>query len=1302
MAISTITTLHHLYAYPAEFPVQVLTLALEAAGLQEEVIHTESCFNIGATEALTTEEVLAFTKLPVRLFREIARTPDTSWLSSFPWVFEFGPRLNFDTPYSSQAVRICQRCGLGKIHRVELSHRFALNRALDPETAERFAAALYDPMLEMPYREPLKSFDHGLVRQATKVYAVRERGVEALREFERDWGIKWDEYDEALAFELSLERDENPTDAFLMIVAQLISEHSRHGYYKGKRTRNGRLLLQTLMQIIKDPLILHRSNSTVAFDCDSSAIRGGLTEMLIPEKPGEPSSWVIVTRDLDDTLTAETHNHPCRISPPAGADTGVGGRQADNYVTRRGADLGVAGAGYCTGNLCIPGHLQPWEKDGWSSRPGYPTPLQIMLGASHGTRRYGNASGEALTYGFVRTLFVVTPDGQAWGWEKPILFTVGAGVMNHEDVAPVEPQAGMLVGYVGGPRFRLGIGGGTASSSAIGYDVDMAILLRSVQRGDALMRRCFGNFFRTCFWLGRRNPVQKSSDLGAGGLSNGPPEIVYPAGAVFDLDQVPWGDDTLSDVERVGNESQESAVMLAWPTDWPLIQAICQREHLPCAVIGTVTGDGRLVMKSRGQVIVNAPLEPMLGTERQKTFVLTPKKERRQPLSMPPEETIRESLDLVFGLLSVCSKRWTTIEGDRSVGGLVAQQQDVGPYQAPIADCSIKAASHFSLRGTAHSIGEQPLSSLISPGASVRLAAAEAILNLGGVKIIGLGDVKCSLNAMLATKLPGEGIWLEEAMQALRQFLAEFQGCEPDGGKDSSAMFDLRVNPDGQLQEVRAPREIVISTNAPVPDITVKVTPDLKEAGRELLWLECNPHQHRLGGSALAQGHGQIGDECPDVKAADLKHLFEAAQELVDLGLISAYHDTAGDGSLVTALEMAFAANLGLDLDFRSQHEARATLFAQEPGAIVECVRIDAVQEVLHRHGVTAQTIGHSLSTPEIKVSVNGSIVLDEQMVDLRAKWEELSSIIDKMKANSACVDAESRARRKMLTSPPYKLTFTPKPTPTAILTAKSKIRIAMLREEGTRGEPEMAAAFYDGGFDPVDVATDDLERGKITLHGFRGRVLPGGWSFRDVFGAGQGWAAVMKGPALADQYLEFCSRPDTFTFGVCNGAQVDASLGLTLGHLFPEEKLPWFTENVSGRFECRFVTLGFRKSPAIMLRGMEGSIFGALVAHKEGRLTFPDPEVLQFVLTNDLAPIFYVGPDGEPTEEYPFNPNGSPGGITALCSPDGRKFFMMPHAVDRGFRMWQGAYVSSEWTWLEVSPYLQMVQNARTWCEQW
>jgi phosphoribosylformylglycinamidine synthase len=1269
-------------------------------------IDTEYCFNILTTDELNPREDRTLTWLLGETFE-----PELCGRSSFldggaGMLVEVGPRMNFTTAWSTNAVSVCRACGLDKIARIERSRRYLLRTdvGLTTRHVKAFLGAIHDRMTECLYPVPLESFDTGAQPEPVRWVPVITEGRAALERINRRLGLAFDDWD--LDYYTSLFRDRigrDPSTVECFDIAQSNSEHSRHWFFKGQLVVDGNEIPDHLIALIRQPLEANPNNSVIAFEDNSSSIRGAMVRTVVPERCDGPAPFV--ARDLCSNIifTAETHNFPSGVAPFPGAETGTGGRIRDIHATGRGAHYVAGTAAYCVGNLQIPGYRLPWEDANFSYPDNLASPLAIEIEASNGASDYGNKFGEPVIQGFTRSFGLRLADGRRREWVKPIMFSGGIGQMDAEHSKKQPPETGMWVVKIGGPAYRIGMGGGAASSMVQGENV-AELDFNAVQRGDAEMEQKVHRVIRACCELGSDNPIVSIHDQGAGGNCNVLKEIVEPAGAKIEIREIPVGDDTLSVLEIWGAEYQENDALLLRPEHEQMFREIAAREKVPVAFAGRVTGDGRIVVRDSedDSTPVNLALEDVLGDMPQKRFELQRFQPTLEPLTMPDGLTIRCALERVLRLLSVGSKRFLTTKVDRSVTGLVARQQCAGPLQLTVADVAVIAQSHFGVTGAATAIGEQPVKGLVNPAAMARMAVGEALTNLVWAQASALEDVRCSANWMWAAKLPGEGAALYDAAVAMRDLMIEL-GIAVDGGKDSISMAALA--PDGET--VKAPGELTISAYVTCPDITRTVTPDLELPGRgRLVYVDLGCGHHRLGGSALAQVWGQVGDDSPDVDDPGLlKRAFGAVQNLIARNLISAGHDRSDGGLITTLLEMAFAGNCGIDVDLdveASGIDPIAVLFSEELGLIIESSEdnVASVLAAFEQARVPCAVVGSTLATPEIRLRVNGEFVLEDDLRDLRDLWEATSFQLERLQSNVECAIQEESGLRDR-TGPTYEISFVPKLTQPAILRHSDKVPVAILREEGSNGDREMAAAFFAAGFEPWDVTMSDLLAGRTDLRRFRGLVAVGGFSYADVLDSAKGWAGTIRFNAgLCRQFEEIADRLDTFSLGICNGCQLMALLGWLPWRGLDDVRQPRFVQNASGRFESRFAAVRILSSPSIMLRDMAGSTLGIWVAHGEGRAFFPDTSVLASVIERNLAPVRFVDDDNQITDAYPFNPNGSPQGIAGLCSSDGRHLVMMPHP-ERTFLKWQWPWMPPDWRRdLEASPWLRMFQNARQWCE--
>lgn len=1248
-------------------------------------------------------------------------------------IIEIGPRFNFSTADSSNSVQICESVGLHDVIRLEVSTRYLITfgrpKNVSEKLHEALAAPLHDRMTQCVYTKenlPRVSFNEGLPKDLEPWFVVPllKEGRPAMEKVNKKLGLAFDSWDMDFYMDMfvnKLKRD--PTSVELFDLAQSNSEHSRHWFFKGKLVLDGKEINESLIDMVASTQKTSNDNNVIKFGDNSSAIKGFKHSKLRPTNVRDPSQVVKEETESDIIFTAETHNMPTAVAPFSGATTGTGGRIRDVQGVGRGGHTVAGTAGYSVGNLHIPGYELPWEEKGWEYPNNFASPLQIIIDASNGASDYGNKFGEPLISGFVQSYGLKNGDNVREEFVKPIMFSGGIGYMPHNMIKKNKPEKGMMLVKVGGPVYRIGVGGGAASSVAVqGGDArDHALDFGAVQRGDAEMGNRLNRVVRGCLEADI-NPVESIHDQGAGGNGNVLKELVEPEGAVVYTKEFQLGDPTITTLELWGAEYQENDALLCSKENRPVLEDICRRERCPVSFVGEVTGDGymslvedaytnkylnrneRLKPETQSKMPYDLHLEAVLGNMPRKTFDLVTEKRTKLPLSLPQNVTVHDALNRVLRLVNVASKRYLTNKVDRCVTGLIAQQQCVGPLHTPLADCAIIALSYYDLVGSATSIGTQNIKGLLDPAAGARMSLGEALTNLVFAGISELEDVKCSGNWMWAGKTGAEGGALVLACRAVCDAMARV-GVAVDGGKDSLSMCAQVAG-----EKVKSPGTLVVSTYAPCPDITVKIEPALLQEGSALVYVPVSPGKYRLGGSALAQCYKQLGDNPPDLDdPAVLKAMFKVTQKLLKEGKLLSGHDVSEGGFVTTALEMGIGGIRGMNLDIQVEQNVSdiQALFNEELGIIVEVTR-DNVLYVLNeykKNGVNAKQIGtsgHYGMNSEVTIKVNGKKVLDTKLIDVYRMWEETSYQLECLQANSDCVRQEWQGlgKRKGVT---YNVTF----DPSAAVVKTKPIRVAVLREEGTNGDREMIASLMMANFDVFDVTMSDLQNKKITLDAFQGLVFPGGFSYADTLGSAKGWAAgILFSDSLSSQFSHFKNRNDTFSLGVCNGCQLMA----LLGWVDPEttaksaNKTQVFLDhNASERFECRWSAVKITENNSdVWFRGMGGSVLGVWVAHGEGRFTVAEPRLLDKLQDNGQVAMQYVDDSGEPTEEYPMNPNGSPVGIAGVRSRDGRHIAMMPHP-ERCVLRWQcsvtaAAPAGAANPTSQASPWSRLFQNAYSW----
>jgi phosphoribosylformylglycinamidine synthase len=1219
------------------------------------------------------------------------------------------PRPGTISPWSSKATDIAHICGLAKVKRIERATAFwfdldpaALGQRSPESLRPALAARIHDRMTQAVFDsvdELAALFRQEAPRPMASV-PVLARGRSALEEANRSLGLALaeDEIDYLVKSFTALGRD--PNDVELMMFAQANSEHCRHKIFNATWEIDGKKRERSLFQMIKNTYQMRSEGILSAYSDNSAVMEGSVGGRFFADpRSGE---YTEVREAIPYLCKVETHNHPTAISPFPGASTGSGGEIRDEGATGRGSRPKAGLTGFTVSNLRIPGAEQPWEQD--HGKPGrIVSALDIMIEGPLGGAAFNNEFGRPGILGYFRVFEqeVPGPHGpEIRGYHKPIMLAGGVGNIRPDHVRKGAIRPGDKLIVLGGPAMLIGLGGGAASSMASGSgheDLDFA----SVQRDNPEMQRRCQEVIDRCWALGDENPISFIHDVGAGGIANALPELVNDAGlgGRFNLRAVPNDEPGMSPLEIWCNESQERYA-LAVPADRlaEFVQ-ICERERCPYAVVGEATEAKQLVLDDPhfNNRPIDMPLEVLLGKP--------PRMSRsEQSLARPLQPivlggiTLAEAASRVLAHPTVADKTFLISIGDRTVGGLVARDQMVGPWQVPVADCAVTAAAFDVFTGEAMAIGERTPAAINHAAASARLAVGEALTNLAAAQIGPLELVNLSANWMAAPAVPGDGADLYAAVQAVGMELCPQLGLTIPTGKDSMSMSTVWQQ-DGAARRVTAPISLIVSAFARCEDVRRTVTPQLAQSDDSVLLLvDLGKGKHRMGASILAQTFQQMGDAVPDVDhPADLRNFWNAVQQLLREGTLLAYHDRSDGGLFATAVEMAFAGHIGVDLQLPKGTDPLAALFSEELGAVMQVRQQDweQVQAVLHHHNLDTMfsVIGRINRDFAFRVRQGEQTLLDEDLVALRAIWSDTTRRIQALRDNPAC--AESEYQLKLDRDDPGispKLTFDLSDLRFEI-SGSARPPVAVLREQGVNGQIEMAAAFTRAGFRAVDVHMTDLLSGRVRLADFRGLVACGGFSFGDTLGAGEGWAkSILFNERARAEFAAFFNRPDTFALGVCNGCQMMSNLRSIVpgaGHW------PRFVQNRSERFEARFSSVRIEPSPSILFAGMEGSIIPIAVAHGEGFAEFADAETAAACNASGLVSARYVDHRGESTEAYPLNPNGSPFGITALTTADGRTTILMPHPE----RVWRTAQMS--WRpadWPAESPWMRLFRNARQW----
>jgi phosphoribosylformylglycinamidine synthase len=1222
------------------------------------------------------------------------------------------PRLGTLSPWASKATDIAHNCGVD-VRRVErvTEYHLASDVALTDEQWAAAADVLHDRMTEsaLPSLESASALLDEPEAAPMERVDVLGRGRAAIEEADKAYGLALsaDEIDYLVDAFVGLRR--NPTDVELTMFAQTNSEHCRHKIFNADFVVDAEAKTRSLFGMIRHTEEVSDAGTIVAYTDNASVMAGGPVTRWLPEGAGDgPSRYVAREDQVHVLMKVETHNHPTAISPFPGAATGAGGEIRDEGATGRGSQPKAGLTGFVVSNLHLPGTDEPWEGEPYGSPDHIATPLEIMVEGPIGAASFNNEFGRPGLGGFFR-VYEQTVDGVRRGYHKPIMSAGGLGSISADQTDKIAFPAGTLLVQLGGPGMRIGMGGGAASSMAAGANA-AELDFDSVQRGNPEIERRAQEVINHCWKLGADNPILAIHDVGAGGLSNAFPELVDGAGlgARFDLSKVPLEETGLSPKEIWSNESQERYVLAIAPESLERFAALADRERCPHAVVGVARDDAQLVLTPAedapsDDLPIDMPMEVLLGKPPRMTRDVTRVTRVGDELDVEALELRSAAYD-VLRHPTVASKRFLVTIADRTVGGLTHRDQMVGPWQVPVADVAVTLSDFVGFAGQAMTSGERmPLASVDAP-ASGRMAVGEALTNLLAAPLAGPGftGVKLSANWMAAAGEPGEDAALFDTVHAVGMELCPALGIGVPVGKDSLSMRTRWTDETtGEAKQVTSPVSLVVSAFASLPDVRGTWTPQIKGVVQgadgdrletELLLVDLGAGKNRLGGSILAQVSGVFGGDVPDLDdPARLTGLAAALADLRARDLVLAYHDRSDGGLWATLCEMAFASGCGLSITPLTAAEA----FTEELGVVIEvpAARRDEVQEVLTAHGLGDRSRTVALPTTErtIKVGFGESSPLELPVRELAQVWDEVSWRIAALRDNPACADEEHAAFGAdddpgLVVSP----TFDPTDDVAApFLNLGARPKVAILREQGVNSHVETAFAFDRAGFDTYDVHMTDLQSGRFDLADVVGLVACGGFSYGDTLGAGEGWArSVLFNERLTDQFHAFFHRDDTFGLGICNGCQMFAALA----ELIPgADAWPRFTRNRSEQYEARLTLVEVLDSPSIFTSGMAGSRIPIAVAHGEG---FADFSVQGH--SADVARVArYVDHHGAPAVAYPHNPNGSPDGLTAVTTPDGRFTAMMPHPerVARNVQMsWTSGPVEAE------SPWLRMFRNARVW----
>lgn len=1232
------------------------------------------------------------------------------------------PRSGTISPWSSKATDIAHNCGLDMVKRVERGIAFDISfDSADEHDTGVWLDFIYDRMTQMV----LNDFDSASVLfdiaepNSFSSIDILGSGKSALVDANQKLGLALadDEIDYLVDNFTALNR--NPNDIELYMFAQANSEHCRHKIFNADWTIDSVQQPKSLFKMIKNTYEVLDDFVFSAYKDNAAVMQGWDAGRFYPDPDSQ--SYEYHQQAIDILMKVETHNHPTAISPYPGAATGSGGEIRDEGATGRGSKPKAGLVGFTVSNLHLPDATQAWEVS-YGKPERIVTALDIMLEAPLGGAAFNNEFGRPNLLGYFRTFeqLVDSFNGpEVRGYHKPIMLAGGLGNIKRDHIQKGEITVGAHLIALGGPAMNIGLGGGAASSVASGQssaDLDFA----SVQRENPEMERRCQEVIDKCWQLGDKNPIQFIHDVGAGGLSNAFPELVSDAGrgGVFELRDVLNDEPGMTPLEIWCNESQERYVLSVAPENLALFESICQRERAKFSVVGRAVKEQHLTLSDAkfGNKPIDMPLEVLLGKAPKMTKDVVSKTAKGDQFSTLDID-INDAAQRILSLPTVAEKTFLITIGDRSVTGMVAQDQMVGPWQVPVSNVAVTTSAFDTYQGEAMSMGERTPVALLDHAASARLAVAESLTNIAASDIGDLKRIKLSANWMSASGHPGEDAGLYAAVKAIGEELCPELELTIPVGKDSMSM-KTAWQQDGQDKSVTAPMSLIITAFGAVRDVRNTLTPELKtnKGDTTLLLVDLGNGKQRMGASCLAQVYSKIGTEVPDVdQPQQLKSFFNTVQLLLAKQKLLAYHDRSDGGLFTTVVEMAFAGKTGVDIDLgplitaqnKLSNQSNANdyvgaLFNEELGAVLQVSNehLDTVLQTFESAGLASlvHTIGTTNNFDQISFIHDGNTIMSETRTHYRLIWASTTHHIQRLRDNPMCADQEHEAKKDSKNPGLHsQLSYDINDDVAAPFIIKNsshnsaKPRVAILREQGVNSHVEMAAAFQRAGFDAIDVHMSDLFAARQTLGDFVGLVACGGFSYGDVLGAGEGWAkSILFNAQMKAQFKAFFERPETFSLGVCNGCQMLSNLK----SLIPgAQDWPHFVHNESARFEARVAMVEVQETPSIFFKGMQGSRMPIAVSHGEGRVELKNQQQLDTLQSASQIALQYVDNYGEVTEQYPANPNGSVNGMTGLTSTDGRVTIMMPHP-ERVFRAVSNSWVDESWG--EDGPWMRMFRNAR------
>jgi phosphoribosylformylglycinamidine synthase len=1289
--------------------VQLQAICADISSLNSQFVHFVDCqSNFSGTETNTLEKILTYGPQN----QEINDKKADISLSII-----IIPRIGTISPWASKATDIAHNCGLDNIKRIErgVIYQLSLDSSdvLDESLLSEIYALLHDRMTEQVLLDIIdaeKLFSEHTPAPFNTV-DILSGGRQALIQANTEFGLALAEDEIDYLVDSFNELKRNPSDVELMMFAQANSEHCRHKIFNADWVIDGQEQDISLFSMIRNTYQNNSEGILSAYKDNCAVMKGHKSSRFYPQP--ETGQYSYNPQDVHILMKVETHNHPTAISPFPGAATGSGGEIRDEGATGRGSKPKAGLSGFSVSNLNLPDLSQPWETP-YGKPDRIVSSLDIMLEAPIGAAAFNNEFGRANICGYFRSYenqINGNSGKEVRGYHKPIMLAGGIGNINAEHVEKNDIPVGTEIVVLGGPAMLIGLGGGAASSMNSGSSCEH-LDFSSVQRGNPEMERRCQEVIDRCWQKGENNPILSIHDVGAGGISNALPELVNDAGkgAVFELRKVPNDELGMSPMEIWSNESQERYVLAIAKHQMAEFEQICQRERAPYAIMGVATKEQtlRLTDSHFNNTPIDLPLDVLLGKPPKMLRDVKHTKLSQDELDLKTIE-LDDAIDRVLHLPVVADKKFLITIGDRSITGMVTQEQMVGPWQVAVADVAVTSSGFEGLTGEAMSIGEKAPIALLNHAASARMAVAEAITNIAAANIHSLKDMVLSANWMAAAGHPGEDAGLFDAVKAVGMEICPDLDITIPVGKDSMSMKTVWQD-GGEDKAVTAPLSLIISAFARVDDVTKTLTPQLQSSfdNSLLIWIDLSGGKNRLGASALAQVYQGIGQQSPDIEEPSrLNDFFNTIQYLNNNDKLLAYHDISDGGLLICLLEMAFAGHCGLDINLdqacKQKDQLLNTLFSEEAGAVIQVKQedVDAVSAYLSANGLAGcfSILGGIHNQPEtnnrVEIYYQDNCIYQHNRDDLQQKWSETSYHIQKIRDNENCADEEF----SLIKSPDdqglsISLTYDAFDNISApYINMGARPSMAILREQGVNGQIEMAAAFDRAGFVTQDVHMSDIISGNVSLDDFKGLVACGGFSYGDVLGAGEGWAkSILFNSRARDEFSAFFERNDSFGLGVCNGCQMMSNLHQLIQGT---EHWPHFVKNQSEQFEARTVMVEIMDSPSLFFSDMQGSKMPIVVAHGEGRAEFKTDNMLTNAWEKNLVSLRYIDNHSQPTNRYPLNPNGSPDGITGLCSSDGRFTIMMPHP-ERVFREVQNTWQSNRKD--QDSAWMKMFYNARKW----